>query len=129
MNPLEEFLKSKRANDNRGLQKGLRELDNWDIGKALQDINEKEREILYRNMTKRATMLLKQDIDAFSNRKVHEYNILEIQKFVADMLIKFTRKFDEPTNVKEKQSLPEINLDTYDDIIKTFENLSTYARS
>ncbi len=67
MNPLSEVLRSKRANDGRGMQCALRELDNWDLAKALQNIDEEEREIFYRHMTKRAAMLLKEDIEAIGN--------------------------------------------------------------
>ena len=49
--------------DDRSIQKVLREIDTQDLGKALKGVDAEVQEKIYRNMSKRAASLLREDMD------------------------------------------------------------------
>lgn len=49
--------------DDRAIQKVLREVDSNDLAKALKSVDSDAQDKVYRNMSKRAAALLKEDMD------------------------------------------------------------------
>ncbi len=131
MNPLSEVLNSKRANDNRGIQKALRRLDVHILALSLLDIDNNKREILYRNTTKRVAAMIEKEVETLSINLKNDYigiekiSISEAQEMVTEMIIKWTQELNEP--IVYQKDFPAVNLNTYDDLIKTFANINDYA--
>ena len=49
--------------DDKAIQKTLRELDNSDLAKALKAVDTEVQDKIYRNMSKRAAALLREDME------------------------------------------------------------------
>ena len=60
--------------DCRSLQRVLREVNNIDIAKALKGIDEETKEKVFKNMSPRAAVMLKEDIEA-----LHEVSTVDIK--------------------------------------------------
>jgi hypothetical protein len=136
MNPLSEFLKSKRAYHSRGIQKALRHIDPHILALSLINIDKNEREILYRNTTKRVVNMIEKEMEIISLilknddsgiDEISKLSIIEAQEIITEMLIKFSHeKSNEPVVYPEE--LPDVKLDSFEDILKTFANINDHAR-
>jgi len=49
--------------DDRSIQKVMREVDNQDLAKALKGVDAEVQEKIFKNMSKRASALLREDMD------------------------------------------------------------------
>jgi flagellar motor switch protein FliG len=49
--------------DDRAIQKVLREVDSADLGKALKSVDAEVQDKIYKNMSKRAAAMLKEDME------------------------------------------------------------------
>ena len=65
--------------DDKAIQKTLRELDNADLAKALKAVDTEVQDKIYRNMSKRAAALLREDMEFMG-------------QFASKMLKKLSRK-------------------------------------
>jgi flagellar motor switch protein FliG len=68
----------------RSLQKVLREVDNKDLVRALKSVSEETREKLFKNMSKRAASMLKEDIESLQG--VNKDDIKLSQKKIIDII-------------------------------------------
>ncbi|MDR2808347.1 MAG: hypothetical protein LBB43_04985 [Spirochaetaceae bacterium] len=75
--------------DDRALQKILREVSSIDLAKAVVDCNEATQEKIFRNMSRRAAVILKEDMDAQKDISINEIkssqeNIVKVIKKLCD---------------------------------------------
>jgi hypothetical protein len=75
--------------DDRALQKVLRAVSGFDLAKALKGIDEKTRDQVFKNMSKRAAAMLKEDIEAL--RGVSRDDIRSSRKKIIDIIRRLTR--------------------------------------
>ena len=73
--------------DDRSIQKVLREVDTGDLSKALKSVDEEVKEKIYRNMSKRAVALLKEDMEFIGPIRLHD--VEESQQKVVNIIRKF----------------------------------------
>lgn len=72
--------------DDRSIQKVLREVDNNDISKALKSVDEEVKEKIFRNMSKRAVSLLKEDMEFMGPIRLHD--VEEAQQKIVNVIRK-----------------------------------------
>jgi flagellar motor switch protein FliG len=70
--------------DDRAIQKILREVDSQDIAKALKDKNEAVQDKIFKNMSKRAAQMLKEDMEYMGPVRITD--VKEAQNKVLDII-------------------------------------------
>jgi hypothetical protein len=108
------------------IQIALREIDSEPLARALVDQDESVREIVFRNMSKRAVAFLKEDIRRLSDAA--RESIYAAQELFAGLLEKSARSYTEQGSDAVKRAPPHIDLSTRDAIITTFCALAEFAR-
>ena len=72
--------------DDRNIQKVLREVDSSDLSKSLKVVDEEVKEKIFRNMSKRAVLLLKEDIEFMGPIRLHD--VEESQQKIVNIIRK-----------------------------------------
>lgn len=72
--------------DDKSIQKVFREVDNNDLSKALKSVDDEVKEKVYRNMSKRAVALLKEDMEYMGPIRLHD--VEEAQQKVVNIIRK-----------------------------------------
>jgi beta-galactosidase beta subunit len=75
--------------DDRSIQKVFREVDSQNLAKALKGANEAIQDKIFRNMSQRATTMLKEDMEYMG--PIHKTEVLENQEKILDI----TRRLEE----------------------------------
>jgi flagellar motor switch protein FliG len=78
--------------DDRSIQKVLREVDNQDLGKALKGVDAEVQEKIYRNMSKRAASLLREDMDFMGPIRLRD--VEEAQQKIVNIIRKLEEAGD-----------------------------------
>jgi flagellar motor switch protein FliG len=78
--------------DDRSIQKVLREVDNQDLGKALKGVDAEVQEKIYRNMSKRASSLLREDMDFMGPIRLRD--VEEAQQKIVNIIRKLEEAGD-----------------------------------
>lgn len=78
--------------DDRSVQKVLRKVDNNDLTKALKSVDEEVKEKILRNMSKRAALLLQEDIEFMGPIKISE--VEESQQRIVNVIRKLEEQGD-----------------------------------
>ena len=79
--------------DDRSIQKVLREVDTQDLAKALKGVDAEVQEKIYRNMSKRASSLLREDMDFMGPIRLRD--VEESQQ----KIVKIIRKLEESGDI------------------------------
>jgi len=111
------------------IQMALREIDSEPLAKALVDQDESVREIIFRNMSKRAVSFLKNDMRGMSEAAPE--SIRAAQEFLAGLLEKKAKLFAEQDNKSlPRQPVlvpPRLDLTNRNAIITTFCALAEFV--
>lgn len=78
--------------DDRSIQKVLREVDNQDLGKALKGVDAEVQEKIFRNMSKRASSLLREDMDFMGPIRLRD--VEEAQQKIVNIIRKLEEAGD-----------------------------------
>ncbi|MBI4979014.1 MAG: flagellar motor switch protein FliG [Spirochaetes bacterium] len=78
--------------DDRAIQKVLREVDSNDLGKALKSVDSDVQEKIFRNMSKRASTLLKEDMDYMGPIRLKD--VEEAQQKIVNIIRKLEEQGD-----------------------------------
>lgn len=131
MNDLAQILKSKRMNDNRGIQKALREIDTHILALCTINIEKETLKPIFRNMSKRAVAVLEKEIEIINDKNniilknIDEMTIKNAQKVLYDLLLNWTGEVEKPYSYPEA---PELKLSNFSELIDTLTAISTHAK-
>ena len=78
--------------DDRAIQKVLREVDSNDLAKALKSVDSDAQDKVYRNMSKRAAALLKEDMDYMGPVRLKD--VEEAQQKIVNIIRKLEEQGD-----------------------------------
>ncbi|HPV42727.1 MAG TPA: FliG C-terminal domain-containing protein, partial [Spirochaetota bacterium] len=78
--------------DDRSIQKVLREVDTQDLAKALKGVDADVQEKIYRNMSKRASALLREDMDFMGPIRLRD--VEESQQKIVNIIRKLEESGD-----------------------------------
>ena len=124
----------------RVIQMALRDIDMRNLSEAMLGWNEEEREIIYRNMSKRAAALLAEEIEE-SEGQVPSMKIEASQQFYLQKLQQHLKYYSRDNDEAKKLlaeihqrktesgvQLPEIDLSSDEMLTKSFVGLSRFIR-
>jgi hypothetical protein len=122
---LDDYLQSEAIND-RIVQRALREIDTEDLIAMMIGLSEAAQQVIYRNLSKRAHKLLKEDVEKWDSDTPKEING-RAQRFFLQKLKKHVKYFgvDSPGR---KKALPPVDLSSEEAIVKTFVALVNHCR-
>jgi len=131
MNELNELLASGRMNDRRGVQKALRRLDTSLLAIALSTVSSEKREKIYNNVTIRARRGIEKELELLKTTprlgyKYEGMTVEKAQRHVAETIATWTRD-DIKTETVYPKDLPAVKLETFPDIIDTFERIGDHV--
>jgi flagellar motor switch protein FliG len=78
--------------DDRSIQKVLREVDTQDLAKALKGVDTEVQEKIFRNMSKRASSLLREDMDFMGPIRLRD--VEEAQQKIVNIIRKLEEAGD-----------------------------------
>jgi len=78
--------------DDRAIQKVLREVDTQDLAKALKGVDAEVQEKIFRNMSKRASALLREDMDFMGPIRLRD--VEEAQQKIVNIIRKLEEAGD-----------------------------------
>jgi hypothetical protein len=110
------------------IQMALREIDAEPLARALADQDERVRELVFRNMSRRAVAFIQEDIRRLSDAAPE--SIRAAQELFAGLLEKSARAFAErgPAASARTPAPPAVDLSSREAIITTFCALAEFAR-
>jgi len=120
-----DFLAVSRWND-LVVQRALGEIDTEVLATALANLPVEIHAIFYRNMSKRATELVAEQIDV--KRRAHPSKILAAQELLTELLDKHAKKAAGEEPPEDKDALPDISMESQEAIVSTFRRLAIYIR-
>ena len=121
-----EFKESSERND-RIVQLALGEIDLPALAEAMVDMSPEEREILFRNMSKRACELGKEEIDRIE-KTISVHRKAKSRDFWLQLLSRSAKYY--PGDLESvSQSPPDIKTETPQELIETFTALNAFLRS
>ena len=110
------------------IQRSLREIDSQVLVNALYSANDDEKNMFFRNMSKRAVSFLLKDMDEEKNKYIPEAKKKDSQEMLKQKLRKHSKYFT--SEIKPQQApLPDIDLSSEDSVIRTFKALLTYVKT
>ena len=118
-------LRDKLEISDRNIQSALRETDAGELADAMIGMNAEEQEWVYRNMTKRATALLKQDVEEREKRRPPE-SVTERSLEIFLRRINKYAKYELSSPLPEVTDPPKVDISSEDAIIRTFVEIRTY---
>jgi hypothetical protein len=121
----EDFLEITERND-AIVQRSLSEINTEVLSTALVGIAEDIKNIFLRNMSRRASALLTADI--MEKQGTHPSRIGSSQEFLIQLLQKHSKYVGDEEPSPDKNSIPEVQLDSDESIIATFRALASYVR-
>jgi hypothetical protein len=108
------------------VQRALAEIDTSVLATAFVDLPSDIQAIFYRNMSKRASELVVEQIGAKHN--THPSKIRAAQELMAELLQKHAKFAADEEPPSDADALPAIAVDSPESIISTFRTLATYVR-
>jgi hypothetical protein len=125
MAALSDFSRASPWND-LVVQRALAEIDTDVLATALVDQPDEVRSIFYRNMSRRASELVAEEIA--TKQGVRPSATQAAREFLVQLLEKHAKAADGEHPPASADPLPEILLDSPDSIVATFSKLASYVR-
>ena len=121
----EDFIQSTERND-MIVQRTLWEIDTEVLATALVEAGEEIQDIFHRNMSRRASGLLKDDIS--QKQGTHPSRIQSAQELLIQLLRKHSKYAVDEEPVPDKEAIPTVQIDSVESTISTFRALASYVR-
>ena len=126
MTTVGDFLENTRAN-NIIVQKALREIDTELLVCAMAGMDEGDRGIILRNMSKRAAGLVGKDLEEREDN-ISRHTVEEALQFFVRLLLKHKKYTKDETVDTETPESPAIDVRDEAGIVTTFVGIVSYAR-
>lgn len=121
-----DFQEVNEDND-RVIQSALRETDTTVLAQALTTMDQTERDVVYRNMSKRAHALLSEEVTQ-AEQNVSQTAANKAKEFFVQKLRKYREYSARRPHVPVADSPPELDTSSEESIIESFVDLVRYAR-
>jgi hypothetical protein len=108
------------------VQRALGEIDTSVLALALVDLTEETRAIFYRNMSRRASHLVREQVDA--KHGAHPARIRAARELLTGLLQEQAASADGEEPPAGGDALPEISVESPEALIATFRSLADYVR-
>jgi hypothetical protein len=120
-----DFLAANPWND-LVVQRALGDIDTNVLATALLNLPSDIQAIFYRNMSKRASELVVEQVGA--KHSTHPSRIRAAQELLTELLQKHAKNATGEEPPGDKDVLPDISVDSPESIVSTFRNLADYVR-
>jgi hypothetical protein len=121
--------KERREHHDRVVQMALREIDSSALSRAAVAMNDEEREIVYRNMSKRACALLAEDV-ARDEQTISKHAASKAKEFFLQKLRKYREYIARrPPPEHPPTAPPALDTSSEEALIESFTELVRFARS
>lgn len=120
----ESFLPNALAN-NLTVQRSLRDIDTGVLATALVDLPRQIQDVFYRNMSKRACEILREEI--ISKHGIEQSKVHAAKELLIQLLNKYSAQSTNQEGILDSENPPRIAVDSPESIISTFRALASYV--